>query len=314
MERASLALGTMFFGTRVDEQTSFDLLDRFVAAGGRVLDTANAYAFWVDPSGLGGQSEALIGRWLARRPGVRDDLVISTKVGADPTVAGEWPTSAEGLSVAAIKAAAEASLARLGTDRIEVYWTHVQDPTVPLEETAGALADLVADGTVGRLGCSNHPVWKVERARQIAWANGWAAYTAIQLRHSYVQPRPGAGATVDASHRFVTDDTLEYVRGDPELSLWSYSALISGAYTRPDRPMPEGYDHPGTTRRLAVLAEVAAELGVSRNQVVLAWLAGGDPPITPIVGVSTPEQLDEAVAGVALSLTPAQRQRLDAAV
>jgi aryl-alcohol dehydrogenase-like predicted oxidoreductase len=314
MEHANLALGTMFFGTRVDEPTSFDLLDRFVAAGGRVLDTANAYAFWVDPSGLGGQSEALIGRWLARRPGVRDGLVISTKVGAAPTAAGEWPASAEGLSAPTIKAAAEASLARLGTDRIDLYWTHVQDPRVPLEETAGALADLVADGTVGRLGCSNHPVWQVERARQIAWANGWAGYSAIQLRHSYVQPRPGAWATVDASHRFVTEDVLDYVRGDRELALWAYTALINGAYTRPDRPLPEGYHHPGTTRRLAVLAEVADELGVSRNQVVLAWLTGGDPPITPIVGVSTPAQLDEAVAGVALALPPEQRQRLDAAV
>src|SRR4029450_3780831 len=111
MERANLALGTMYFDTRVDEQTSFDLLDRFVEAGGRVIDTANAYSFWTDPSGLGGQSEALIGRWLARRPGLRDHLVISTKVGAAPTVAGEWPSSAEGLSAPAIKAAGERSRA-----------------------------------------------------------------------------------------------------------------------------------------------------------------------------------------------------------
>ena len=150
MERASLALGTMFFGTRVDEPTSNDLLDRFVAAGGRIVDTANAYAFWVDPSGLGGQSEALIGRWLALRPGVRDDLVISTKVGADPTVAGEWPASAEGLSAAAVKAAAQASLARLGTDRIDLYWTHVEDPTVPLEETIRGFRGIV-DGEYDHL-------------------------------------------------------------------------------------------------------------------------------------------------------------------
>jgi aryl-alcohol dehydrogenase-like predicted oxidoreductase len=314
MERANLALGAMFFGTRVDEQTSFDLLDRFVAAGGRVIDTANNYAFWVDPSGLGGQSEAVIGRWLARRPGMRDNVVISTKVGAAVTVPGGFPDHVEGLSGKAVKAAAEASLARLGTDRIDLYWAHWQDLTVPLEETVGAFADLVDGGTVGRLGCSNHPVWRVERARQIAWANGWAGYGAIQLRHSYVQPRPGAWATVDGSHRFVTEDVLDYVRGDPELSLWAYTALINGAYTRADRPLPEGYHHPGTTRRLAALAAVADQLGVSRNQVVLAWLAGGDPPITPIVGVSTPEQLDEAVAGFALTLTPEQRQRLDAAV
>src|SRR4029450_3798163 len=175
MERANLALGTMYFDTRVDEQTSFDLLDRFVEAGGRVIDTANAYSFWTDPSGLGGQSEALIGRWLARRPGLRDHLVISTKVGAAPTVAGEWPSSAEGVSGPAIKAAAEASLARLGTDRIDVYWTHVQDLRVPLEETVGALAGLVADRTVGRLGCSKHPAWRGGGGAQTRWAQAGAA-------------------------------------------------------------------------------------------------------------------------------------------
>src|SRR4029450_12122206 len=96
MERANLALGTMYFDTRVDEQTSFDLLDRFVEAGGRGIDTANAYSFWTDPSGLGGQSEALIGRWLARRPGLRDHLVISTKVRAAPARAREGAGGAQG--------------------------------------------------------------------------------------------------------------------------------------------------------------------------------------------------------------------------
>jgi aryl-alcohol dehydrogenase-like predicted oxidoreductase len=310
MEQLDIALGTMFFGTRVDERTSFDLLDRFVAAGGRLLDTANCYAFWVDPGGLGGQSETVVGRWLARRPGARDQVVISTKVGAEPTVPGAWPESAEGLSAAAVEAAVKASLGRLGSDRIDLYWTHIEDRKVPLEETVGALAGLVADGTVGRLGAANHPVWRVERARQLARANGWTGYSALQLRHSYLQPRPGARP--DPSHRLVNQDVLDYVRGDRELALWAYTALINGAYTRADRPLPEAYDHPGTTRRLAVLAEVAAELGVSPNQVVLAWLRGGDPPATPIVGVSTAAQLDEACAGAALTLTTEQRRRLDA--
>ena len=309
MEHLGLALGSMFFGTRTDESTAFDLLDRFVAAGGKLIDTANCYAFWADPSGRGGQSETVVGRWLARRPGMRDQVLISTKVGAEPTVPGVWPDSAEGLSARAIKAAAQASLGRLGSDRIDLYWTHVEDRSVPLEETVGALAELVADGSVGRLGASNHPVWRVERARQIARANGQAGYGAIQLRHSYLRPRPGA--TPDASHRLANDEVLDYVRGDGELELWAYTALLGGAYTRPDRPLHEAYDHPGTTRRLAVLNEVAGELGVSANQVVLAWLLGGDPPVTPIVGVSTAAQLDEACAGAALVLTPEQRRRLD---
>lgn len=182
---------------------------------------------------------------------------------------------------------------------------------MPLPETLGALAGLAAAGTVGRLGCSNHPLWRVERARQVAGANGWAGYTALQLRHSYLQPRPGAPVPGTIRFGWVTDEVLDYVQSDPALSLWAYTPLLRGAYARPER-LPEAYQHPGTTRRLAALDAVAAELGATRNQVVLAWLAGGDPPVTPIVGVSTTAQLEEALGGVSLVLTDSQRRRLDA--
>jgi aryl-alcohol dehydrogenase-like predicted oxidoreductase len=122
---------------------------------------------------------------------MRGPVYLSTKVGAAPAEAGEWPASAEGLSAPAIKAAAQASLGRLQADRIGLYWTHMEDRSVPLQRTVGALAELVAGGTVGRLSCSDHPLWRVERARQVTRANGWAGYTALQLRHSYLQPRPG---------------------------------------------------------------------------------------------------------------------------
>ncbi|ACZ86254.1 aldo/keto reductase [Streptosporangium roseum] len=314
MTTVNLALGAMNFGTRLDERTSFEVLDRFVDAGGTLIDTADCYAFWSDPSGRGGQSEEVIGRWLARRPGVRDRVYLSTKVGAEPVGPGEWPANREGLSAPAIRNAVQGSLQRLGTDRIDLYWAHMEDRAARLEDTAGAFAELVGSGTVGRLGCSNHPLWRVERARQIARGNGWAGYTALQLRHSYLQPRPGASVP-GQDHRFgwVTDEIVDYVQSDPELSLWAYTALLGGAYTRPDRPLPEAYDHPGTTRRLAALARVARELGVSRNQVVLAWLSGGAPAVTPIVGVSGTEQLDEALAGVSLTLSTEHRGLLDAA-
>jgi aryl-alcohol dehydrogenase-like predicted oxidoreductase len=312
MEMVNLVLGAMFFGTRVNESISFELLDRFVAAGGTMVDTANSYAFWVDPSGVGGQSEQVVGRWLASRPGSRDRVYLATKVGAAPAGPGQWPANAEGLSAAAVKAAAQASLRRLRTDRIDLYWTHMEDRTVPLEETAGALGELVAAGSVGRLGCSNQPLWRVERARQVARANRWAEYTALQLRHSYLQPRPGAPVTGTIRFGWVTDEALDYVQAHPALSLWAYTPLLGGAYVRPER-LPEAYQHPGTTRRLAALDAVAAELGATRNQVVLAWLGGGDPPVTPIVGVSTTAQLQEALSGASLALTDTQRRRLDAA-
>jgi aryl-alcohol dehydrogenase-like predicted oxidoreductase len=306
----NLALGAMWFGTVQDERRSFELLDRFLDAGGVWIDTANCYSFWEDPTGFG----ALLGRWMASRPGVRDRVKISTKMGCEPTVAGRFPETAEGLSAGAVKSGIEGSLRRLGTDHVELYWAHMPDPATPLEETVAAFDELVSAGSVGRLGCSNYPVWQIERARQIARAHGSAGFTAVQRHHTYLQPRPATRPTV--AHRFgaVTNEVLHYLEHHPDTALWAYMPLLSGRYTRADKPLPAEYDHPGTARRLAVLDEIAAETGTNRNRVVLAWLTGGNPAATPIVGVSTVKQLDEAVAGVSLALTAEQRERLDSAV
>lgn len=310
MTESELVLGTRDFGTRVDEDSSVALLDRFVERGGTWIDTANAYWFPAHPSGVGGQSESVIGRWLAARPGVRDRVRISTKVRQQPMVPGRWPETAEGLSKPAIHAAVRHSLTRLRTDRLDLYWAHAEDRAVPPEETVEAFGELVEAGFARRLGASNHAVWSVERARRIAADLGVVGYTAVQLRHSYVQPRPGA-ALRQGGHRLVSPDVLDYVRCEPDLALWVYTPLIEGAYTRADRPLPEAYDHPGTDRRLLALARVADELGVTRNQVVLAWLRGGDPPMSPIVGVSTLAQLDEALDAEELRLPDELRERLD---
>ncbi len=304
----------MLFGTVADERTSFALLDRFVDAGGVWIDTANCYAFWEHPSGFGGQSETVLGRWLARRPGVRDRVRISTKVGCEPIEAGRFPETAEGLSAGVVKNGIEASLRRLGTDHVELYWAHKPDPVTPLAETVAAFDELVSAGAVGRLGCSNYPVWQVERARRLAHDRGAAGFTAVQQHHTYLMPRPATRPSV--VHRFgaVTDEVLHYLEHHPDMALWAYTPLLGGRYTRADKPLPTEYDHAGTTRRLAVLDEVAEETGTNRNRVVLAWLTGGRHRVTAIVGVSTAEQLDEAVAGVSLTLTDEQRARLDAAV
>lgn len=306
----NLALGAMLFGTVTDERRSFELLDRFVDAGGVWIDTANCYAFWEDPSGFGGQSEALLGRWLARRPGVRDRVKISTKVGCEPLEAGRFPETAEGLTAATIKSGIEGSLRRLGTDHVELYWAHKPDPVTPLEETVAAFDELVSAGTVGRLGGSNYPVWQIERARQIAWASGATGYTAVQQHHTYLQPRPGTRASVVHRHGEVTDELIHYLEHNSDMTLWAYTPLLSGSYTRADKPLKPEYDHAGTTSRLAMLDKVVAETGTNRNQVVLAWLTA-NPAIVPIVGVSKAEQLDEAIAGVSLTLTADQRTSLD---
>jgi aryl-alcohol dehydrogenase-like predicted oxidoreductase len=141
-----LVLGTMYFGTRTDEPTSFALLDRFVEAGGRVLDTANCYAFWVSDTGHGGQSETVIGRWLGANPGLRDELVIATKVGVEPVDSG----GVEGLSAEVIAREARLSRERLGIETIDVYWAHAEDRHVDLAETVGAFGALVEEGVVRR--------------------------------------------------------------------------------------------------------------------------------------------------------------------
>jgi aryl-alcohol dehydrogenase-like predicted oxidoreductase len=302
----------MDFGTRLDRGTSMALLDRFVERGGRWIDTANCYSFWIDPSGVGGQSETVIGEWLAARPGVRDRVLISTKVRQQPTVPGKWPESAEGLSAPVVRSAVRESLRRLRTEWVDLYWAHAEDRDVPLEETVAAFGEVVSDGLARRLGASNHAAWRVERGRAIARGAGVTGWTALQLRHSYVQPRPGV-VLPESGHRLATAESLDYARSEPDMDLWAYSSLLWGSYTRPDRPLPEHYDHPGTTRRLAVLGEVAAETGATANQVVLAWLTGGDPAVVPIVGVSRTEQLDEAFDAMELRLDEGQRRRLDEA-
>ena len=309
-----LALGAMNFGTTTDEATSVALLDRFAEAGGTMIDTANCYSFWNDPSGYGGQSEELLGRWFAARQGVRDRVVLSTKCGAEPTVAhGDWPSTREGLGAKAVPEALKASLKRMGVDRVEYYWSHMEDRRVPVEETVGAFGALVEEGLAGKLGASNHTTWRVEQARGEAARLGVAGYSALQLLHSYVKPRPESALA--SGHRFgwFTDETRDYAVAEG-LEVWAYSPLLTGSYVRDDRPFPEAYDHPGTTRRLAALATVAKDLGVSRNQVVLAWLTGAVEKVVPIVGVSSVEQLDEALAGAALELSGEQRELLDAAV
>jgi aryl-alcohol dehydrogenase-like predicted oxidoreductase len=303
-----LVLGTMYFGTRTDRAISFALLDRFVAAGGTTLDTANCYAFWADESGHGGQSEAVVGEWLRANPGVRERLTLATKVGVEPLPTGE----PEGLGAETVSREAARSLERLGVDCIDLYWAHAEDRRTPIEETTEAFGALVAAGTVGRVGFSNHPTWVVERSRAHARARGLEPASALQLTTSYVEPRPGA-AVEGKDHRFgfVGDETIDYLERNEGIELWAYSPLIQGSYDRNDRPFPAAYGHPGTSARLEVLNAVAAELGLARSQVVLAWLLHRSPQVRPIVGVSSLEQLDSALAAAQVRLDPETSARLD---
>jgi aryl-alcohol dehydrogenase-like predicted oxidoreductase len=304
---SALCLGTMHFGTTVDERRAFAVLDRFTDAGGTFIDTANTYAFWV-PGGTGAESEELLGRWLASRR-ARDRVVLATKVGALPDPPGAaWPQHAEGLADKVVRAQAVASMRRLGTDHLDVYYAHIEDRRTSLEDTVATFASLVTEGLTRVTGCSNHAAWRVAKAREIARAAGLPGFSCVQQRHTYLRPRPGAEF---GANPHISDELLDCAREEPDLTVLGYSVLLSGAYTRSDRPLPEQYDHANSRRRLEVLADVANELGATQNQVVLAWLLRGSPPVLPVLGVSSVSQLDECLGALDLELDDELRHRLD---
>ncbi|MFE9646909.1 aldo/keto reductase [Streptomyces sp. NPDC006365] len=309
-----LSLGAMLFGTVTDEETSLAILDRYVEAGGTFIDTSDNYAFWINGT-QGGESEALLGRWRRSR-GIGDEIVIATKLGARPLAPGTgYIDNPEGLSAKAIRAAAEGSRERLGVPKLDLLYAHIEDPTVPLEETVEALADLVAEGTVGLLGASNHWSWRLERARSLAAGAGLPGYEILQYQHSYLRRRadlPGQ-LSPDGDQGATGGDLLSYLRAEPSLTLVAYSPLLKGSYAREDKPLGPEFDHAGTPTRLAALRSVAEETGATVNQVVISWLIDADIPSIPLVGCSSVAQLNENLAAVDLRLTPDQRARLDAA-
>jgi aryl-alcohol dehydrogenase-like predicted oxidoreductase len=304
LQVSQLCLGTMYFGYRTDEPTSLAILDRFLEAGGNFLDTANNYGQW---HGDPGESERVIGRWRRSR-GIGDEVVLATKVGARTLVPGDpSPAHWQGLGARTIREDAETSLRQLGTERLDLYYAHIDDRSTPLEETVDALAGLAEAGKVGLLGASNHATWRIERARAIARAAGRPAYSCVQQEHSYLLPAPDPGQL-----NLVTEELIDYATAEG-LTLLAYSPLLKGVYARPHQAPPPAYDHPTNQARMAVLGEVAAELGATPTQVVLAWLMGGRPPMIPVVGASTVAQLEEQLGAVDLHLDQEARKRLDSA-
>ncbi|GAA1770913.1 aldo/keto reductase [Nocardioides hankookensis] len=309
-----IALGAMLMGSRTDEETSFAILDRFVEAGGTFIDTANNYAFWVAGDNMGGQSEELLGRWRRDR-GIGDEIKIATKVGGRPLAPGhDFSRGMEALTASTIKESAERSLERMGLERLDLYYAHVQDLDVPLEEQVEAFGQLAADGTVGLLGASNHWAWRVERARALAAAAGLPAYDVLQYSHSYLKPRTDQPAlrAPEGDAGVASAEIASLVR-DAGLHLVAYSPLLGGAYVREDKPMSSRFDHSGTPPRLAALHDVARQTGATPNQVVLSWLIGGELPVVPLVGASSVAQLDDTLAALDLDLTAEQRELLDGA-
>ncbi|MGW1953390.1 aldo/keto reductase [Streptomyces sp. NPDC001920] len=296
-----LCLGGNVFGWTADEAQSFAVLDAYTAAGGNFVDTADSYSAWVQGNG-GGESETIIGSWLKAR-GNRDDVVIATKVSQHPDF--------QGLSAATIKAAADASLRRLGTDHIDLYYTHFDKPEVPVEEIIGALDDLVKAGKVRYIAASNISAERLKASLDFSASEGLARYVALQPHYNLVSRDTYEGGLRDLAER-------------EGLGAVPYSALASGFLTGKYRARTTvgsaraagAAKHLGTERGRRVLDALD---GVARAHEVpvataaLAWLAAQPSVTAPIASARTVEQLPALLGVAELRLTEEELARLTAA-
>ena len=289
-----LALGGNVFGWTASGEEAFAILDRFVAAGGTMIDTADVYSSWV-PGHQGGESETLLGEWLKRR-GRRDDVLIATKVGYDA-----------GLSAETIAAAAEDSLRRLGT-HIDLYYAHKDDAGTPLAETLAAFDRLVKAGKVRWLGASNYSAARLAEALDLSEREGLARYEVLQPEYNLL-----------VRDRF--EGELQQLCMDRVVGVLPYFGLAAGFLTGKYRSEQDkaksvrgsrmdAYMNDRGFRVLADLDEVAAEAGATSAQVALAWLAAQPGVTAPIASATSRAQLDELLGVLTLELSGEQLERL----
>ncbi|MEU6416922.1 aldo/keto reductase [Streptomyces spiralis] len=298
LEVFPLALGGNVFGWTADRTQSFAVLDAYTAAGGNFIDTADSYSAWVEGN-KGGESETIIGEWVKER-GNRSDVVIATKVSQHP----DFP----GLSAANIKAAADASLKRLGTDYIDLYYTHFDKPEVPVEEIIGALDELVRAGKVRHIAASNISAERLQASLDFSDREGLARYVALQPHYNLVSRDTYEGALRDVAERY-------------GLVAVPYFALASGFLTGKYRPgatvdsaRAQGAAKHLETERgrkvLAALDEVARAHDAEVATVALAWLAAEPTVAAPIASARTVEQLPALLGVAQLRLTDDEIARL----
>lgn len=297
---SAVCLGAMRFGSQTDETRSFQMLDAYAEAGGTFIDTANVYACWV-PGCKGGESEALLGRWMKARRN-RDRVFLATKTGS------RLQGSGRGLQPAQIRMELDASLARLQTDRVDLLYSHFDDPNTPIAETMVTYAETIRAGRVRFLGASNFRAWRLGEVRQACEKLDLQNYVCVQQRYSYAQPVAGASFGVQVA---ANEDLVEYCR-QYNLTLLAYSPLLGGVYGgRTDKEFDLPYRSVRNEKRIDVLKAVAREKGVTPNQVVLAWMLCMQPPVIPLLGTGNVDQLKENIAALDVRLTPDEMDRLD---
>lgn len=304
---SSLALGTMTFGAETDEAGAHDQLDRFLAAGGTLVDTADVYNQ--------GVAEEIVGRWLARRPELRDQVVLATK-GRFPT--GPGPNDV-GLSRRHLDRALAASQRRLGVDAVDLYQLHAFDPHTPVEETLRFLDDMVRAGRIRYLGLSNFTGWQIQKTVDVADARGFARPVALQPQYNLLV-REIEWEIVPACQ----SEGLGLLPWSPLGGGWltgkyRRDAAPSGATRLGENPARgvEAYDRRSAQDRtwavVDAVREVAGGRGASMAQVALAWLADRPAVASVILGARTVEQLADNLGAADLHLDAAEVARLDAA-
>ncbi|MCC2979897.1 aldo/keto reductase [Sphingomonas sp. IC4-52] len=303
LEIAPLVLGGNVFGWTADRAASFAVLDAFVAGGGTMIDTADVYSAWV-PGHRGGESEAMIGEWL-QASGKRDDVLIATKVGMLPGEGGEK------LAPARIAAACEASLKRLGTDRIDLYFAHQDDEDTPQEAALEAFGRLVDAGKIRVVGASNFHAARLKSANEAARAAGLPRYDVLQPEYNLV-----------SRHKF--EGELQDYCVEQNVGVVPYYGLASGFLTGKYRSrddlsksvrggrMGELLEGKGG-EVLKALDAVAAETGATLAQISLAWLIAQDGVTAPIASATSVSQVEELLPAMTLSLSTEQLDRLTTA-
>lgn len=298
LRAARLCLGTMQFGWSADEPTSFAVLDAYTETGGNFIDTADIYSQWI-PGNPGGVSEEIIGRWMQER-GNRDNLIIATK-GRGRMWSGP---DGEGLSRAHLTRAVEDSLRRLQIDHIDLYQTHWDDMTVPIEETLQTLNDLVQAGKLRAIGCSNYSAQRLQASLTTSEQQNLARYETLQPQYSLVHRRDFEGAT-------------QQTCVEQQVSVIPYSPLAGGFLTgkyRRNSAMPSSVRSSSVQQRyfnargwrvLDAVEQVARDVGATMTQVSLAWLMAQPAVAAPITGANSVEQLREQVGAVDVVLTEA---------
>lgn len=226
---SNIGLGAINFGTKTSEETAFQLLNRYSELGGNFIDTANNYAVW--NGGSGDESEIVIGRWLTdvhNRTGIK----VATKLGARPAHAGSGGFSnMQGLGRDTILRSVEQSLKNLRTDYIDLLYLHVDDFGTPQYEVLATLNQLIREGTVREIGCSNFKTWRIESARTIAAEHGFRFFCAVQQRYSYLNPVMDYDLLVQIP---VNPELTSYLSHYKDLTLVAYSPLMKGQYSSPD--------------------------------------------------------------------------------